>query len=323
MPEIVGRIEGDDLAVKGQVSLQREAERNTAELVSGAEVTVRTGLARITLADGGEVDICGPAHFTVLKSGGSVTLALNQGRVHVRVGSTPKISIYTALLVAEPLSAGGAPRDAVVGVEPDGSIGVSAVHGAVRLEQQLTGQSLIVPQSGEVVLAGGQLDALRDARGACRCEPVFARAEPKPKPPQIGAVALSSESAAKPQEAKKEQPKPANEEPTWTVVMPPLTFDANQPPPALEPRAETILLVREVRVQPAVVFTGRVEKPPKVKSAKKQTNEIAAVVLPAKETKSVSAIAENSTPAGNKTSGGFGAKLRNFFRRLFGGKPKS
>jgi len=180
-----------------------------------------------------------------------------------------------------------------------------------------------VPQSGEVLLAGGQLDAVREARGACRCEPVFARAEPKPKPPQIGAVALNSEGAAKPPETKKEPPKPATEAPTWTVVMPPLTFDANQPPPALEPRAETILLVRELRIQPAVVFTGRVEKPPKVKTAKKRTTEIATAAPPAGETKPVSAVAETGTAEGNKTSGGFGAKLRNFFRRLFGGKPKN
>jgi hypothetical protein len=322
-PDTVGRIEGDDLAVKGQVSLLREAGRGAAELVSGAEVTVRTGLARITLADGGEVDICGPAHFTVLKSGGSITLALNQGRVHVRLGSTPALSIYTALLVAEPLSVSGAPRDAVVGVEPDGSIGVNAVHGAVRLEQQLTGQSLVVPQSGEVLLAGGQFDSMREARGACRCEPVFARAEPKPKPPQIGAVALNSESGAKPAETRKEPPKPATEEPTWTVVMPPLTFDANQPPPALEPRPETILLVREVRVQPAVVFTGRVEKPTKLKGSKKQEDVIAAAAPSAEGTKAASVVAEEGVPEGNKSSGGFGAKLRNFFRRLFGGKPKS
>jgi hypothetical protein len=311
-PETVGRIEGDDLAIKGQVSLLREGGHSAAELVSGAEVTVRTGLARITLADGGEVDICGPAQFTVLKSGGSLTLALNQGRVHVRIGSAPMVTIYTAQVVASLISVGERPRDATIGVEADGSLRAVAAHGAVRLEHQLTGQSLVVPQSSEVVLPGGQVESLREARGECRCEPVFARAAPPaPTPVQVGALASSEGDAAKIDAARKNPTKPATEEPKWTVVMPPLTFDASKPPPALEPRPETILLVREVRVQPAVVFTGRVEKPLKVKAVKTLK---ATAPEPAA---SVTAAAEK------KSGGGFGSKLRNFFRRLFGGKPKS
>lgn len=333
-PETVGRIEGDDIAVKGQVSLLREGGRNAAELASGAEVTVRTGLARITLADGGEIDICGPAQLTVLKSGGSLTLALNQGRVHARIGSTPALTIYTALVVAVPISVGQEARDATIGVEADGSLGVVATHGAVRLEQQLTGQSIVIPERGEVVLPGGQLEALREARGACVCEPIFTRGEtPVPKPPQMGAVAVNSGEGAKPNDPKKELPKPATEEPRWTVVMPPLAFDASKPPPALEPRPETILLVREVRVRPALVFTGRVEKPQKIKTPKKQKASASAAEKASSEKSSIEtqAAAIESAPAEAKTeaapaleqkaSSGFGAKVRNFFRRLFGGKP--
>ncbi len=308
---MVGRIEGDDLAIKGQVSLLREGGQNAAELVSGAEVTVRTGLARITLADGGEVDICGPAQITVLKSGGSVTLALNHGRVHMRIGSAPVVTVYTAQVVASLISVGERPRDATIGVQTDGSLRVVAAHGAVRLEQQLTGQSLVVPQSSEVVLPGGQMDSIREARGECRCEPVFAR-RVTPTPVQVGALASNEGDAAKRDASKKDSPKPATEEPKWTVVMPPLTFDATQPPPALGPRPETILLVREVRVQPGVVFTGRVEKPAKIKADKKQKATVAAT-----ESAATAATGEK------KSGGGFGSKLRNFFRRLFGGKPKS
>ncbi|MBI1738431.1 MAG: hypothetical protein HYR58_04210 [Acidobacteria bacterium] len=324
-PETVGRIEGDDLAIRGQVSLLREGGQSAAELVSGAEVTVRTGLARITLADGGEVDICGPAQFTVLKSGGSLTLALNQGRAHVRIGNTPMVTIYTAAVVASLISVGEGPRDATIGVEADGSLRVVAAHGAVRLEQQLTGQSLVVPQSSEVALPGGQLESLREARGECRCEPVFARAAPPaPTPVQVAALASSVGDAAKPDAAKKDPPKPATEEPKWTVVMPPLMFDATKPPPALEPRPETILLVREVRVQPAVVFTGRVEKPPKIKAAKKRKEAAATTETSASVVASAEGAKVESAPVTEKKSGGgFGSKLRNFFRRLFGGKPKS
>ncbi len=41
--------------------------------------------------------------------------------------------------------------------------------------------------------------------------------------------------------------------------MPPLVFDASSPAPPPEPSPEMIQLVREVRVTPDVVFTGRVE----------------------------------------------------------------
>jgi hypothetical protein len=216
------------------------------------------------------------------------------------------MTIYTALVVASLISVGGRPRDATIGVEADGSLRVVAAHGAVRLEQQLTGQSLIIPQSSEVLLPGGQMAALREARGECRCEPVFARAAPPaPTPVQVASVAANS-GDAKPEAAKKDPPKPAAEEPKWTVVMPPLTFDATKPPPALEPRPETILLVREVRVQPALVVSGRVEKPVKIKAVKKQV-----------ATASVAASVEK------KSGGGFGSRLRNFFRRLFGMKPKT
>ncbi len=340
VPETVGRIEGDDIAVKGQVSLLRESVLNTAELSSGADVTVRSGLARITLADGGEIDICGPAQFTVLKSGGSLTLALNHGRVHTRMGSTPAVTIYTALVVAAPISVGDGPRDATVGVEADGSLGIVAAHGAVRLEQQLTGQSVVVPERGEVLLPGGQLEALREARGACKCEPVFARGEtPAPKPPQMGAVAVNAGDTTKPENSKKEPPKPAAEEPRWTVVMPPLSFDATKPPPALEPRPETILLVRELRVQPTLLITGRVEKPQKIKLPQKQMaaesagensstarsvsgTTPAATATPSAQSSQTDGTADTSSVE-QKSGGGFGAKLRNFFRRLFGGRPKS
>ncbi|HEV8383754.1 MAG TPA: hypothetical protein VGQ11_02700 [Candidatus Acidoferrales bacterium] len=338
-PETVGRIEGDDIAVKGQVSLLRESGQNAAELTSGADVTVRSGLARITLADGGEIDICGPARFSVLKSGGSLTLALNLGRVHARIGaeaSGPAVTIYTALVVAALISVGNRPRDVTVGVDADGSLGIVAAHGAVRLEQQLTGQSIVVPERGEVLLPGGQLEALRTANGACVCEPVFARGEPPaPKPPQMGAVAVSSGDGVKPESAKKEPPKPATEEPRWTVLMPPLAFDATKPPPALEPRPETILLVRELRVQPALIISGRVERPEKKKTpqnkdasamkshaAKTPDETKVAVATPAAPASTRAAASADTPVAEQKTGGGFGAKLKNFFRRLFGVRPK-
>ena len=42
--------------------------------------------------------------------------------------------------------------------------------------------------------------------------------------------------------------------------MPPLTFDANAPAPRPEPNPDMILLIRQVRVEPELVWTGRVEE---------------------------------------------------------------
>ena len=49
--------------------------------------------------------------------------------------------------------------------------------------------------------------------------------------------------------------------------MPPLMFNADSPAPAPEPNPEMILLIREVRVEPELVWTGRVE--PAAKPAKR------------------------------------------------------
>ena len=51
-------------------------------LRSGSDVHVKAGQARIELIEGGHITICGPAHFSVLKSGGSLTLALDTGTIH-------------------------------------------------------------------------------------------------------------------------------------------------------------------------------------------------------------------------------------------------
>ena len=46
-----------------------------------------------------------------------------------------------------------------------------ANRGALRLEQQLTGQNILVPQGGDVFLANGQIDSLRTGSGGhCECE---------------------------------------------------------------------------------------------------------------------------------------------------------
>jgi hypothetical protein len=330
-PEAVGRIEGEDVAVKGQVTLVRDAGRNAALLVSGSEVTVRAGQARITLDGGGEIDVCGAAKFTLLKSDGSLTLALHYGCVRLRLASAPQLNVFSAVVSATALDIADGPRDAVLSLETDGSMCVAALRGVVRLEHQLSGQSLVVPQNGEIEIPGGEWEALKSGTGRCRCEVSLPASEPPAAPrtqsTTLTRPALPAEAPAEKQEPPKPSP-PATEQPVWKVMMPPLTFRADAP--AAEPREEIVWLVREARVQPAAVFTGRVEpRPAPVKTAKarREMDSPGKSEQPSRaSSESSEARAERESPAaqvdaageGNRV--GFGTRLKNFFRRLFGRK---
>jgi hypothetical protein len=312
-PETVGRIYGADIAVKGAIGVEVEGGRSTTALASGSEVTVRSGAARLLLAEGGEIGVCGPAHFSLLKSGGSITLALDYGRIHARLEGAMPLTVYSALIVATPVAIAAGPRDATIGLEQSGAMCVLAGRGAVRIEQQLTGQVILVPQSGEVAFAEGQLDSLRGSAGACQCDVQTAKADPPegPRPPEI-TVAVPADLArpikppqknAKPETVEDVKP-PAIEEPIYKVMMPPLSFNAASPePPEPQPSPETMLLVREVRVRPAVEFHGRVEEAPAPLAA--QPAHVTGSVLEAPPKKHAS----------------FGTRVRGFFRRLFGRTP--
>lgn len=317
-PETIGRIEGSFTA-RGQVSITQEGAASVTTLLSGTEVTVANGNARMTLLDGSEIDVCGPANFSVLKSGGAITLALNHGRVHGRVSPDVPLVIYTAMIVATPVSISREPRDFVIALDSAGTLGIRAQHGAVRLEQQFTGQSVLVPRYAEMQVRNGELETLAAAApGSCHCEiPMVAKAQPAPavnatpvaKPPQ---VSIAAPNPPKEHTERVEPPRPAAEIPTFTAVMPPLTFDANSPAPPPSTHPEMVLLIREVRVQPATVFTGRVEK-----GASSQTQRAS---TPAANDRTATVTTERTN---GESKPSFGTRFANFFRRLFGGKPKN
>ena len=52
---------------------------------------------------------------------------------------------------------------------------------------------------------------------------------------------------------------PRMEQPIYRVIVPPLTFDANEPAPPPDPDPADILLVREAEPLSQPVFDGRVE----------------------------------------------------------------
>jgi len=259
----VGVIDGESISVTGPMSVEVVHGRVKTILRSGSDVRVNSGAARIDLMDGGLVSICGPAHLSVLKSAGSLTIALDTGTIHVRLERELALNIYTPQIQAQTVAIGDGPRDALVGFDPSGAMCIRANLGAVRLEQQLTGQSVLVPQAGDVFIFNGQLDGLRTSAGHCACDLQTVKPTPSPQP-EVSRLASAEAASKKAPDTKPNTPPatvetiPAKEDPVYQVFMPPLVYDANaKVQPEVDPRM--IVLVRRVRVRPTLIFQGRVE----------------------------------------------------------------
>jgi hypothetical protein len=202
--------------------------------------------------------------------------------VHIEHGLA--VNIYTPQIQAQTVAIGDAPRDALVGFDTSGAMCIRANRGAVRVEQQLTGQSILIPQAGDVLLLNGQFDSLRTSAGHCACDSQTAKRSPPPQPTTV------------------ETPI-AKEEPVYQVFMPPLIYDANaKVQPEIDPKL--IVLVRRVRVRPTLIFQGRVE------------GETVAAVTPAPPATAPAASSSAPRPAA-PGSDSFVDRVRNFVRRLW------
>jgi hypothetical protein len=255
--EVVGRLSGDDVAVKGAVSFDVDNGRSTAMLATGSEVTVRSGQAEIDLIEGGDIAVCGPAHFSILKSGATIVLALDYGRVHLQVGAAVAVTIYTPLVVATPVAIGDNPRDITIGLDQLGELCAIAASGAVRIEQQFTGKSVLVPQGGQINLSGGELQAIRNMASAnCSCDLLISQSR-APKQIELSVpIHVPAKPPAKPAAAPIQPPA---DEPVYRIDMPPLIFDARSPAPPPDPDPALMLLVRESQPEAQVMFQGLVE----------------------------------------------------------------
>jgi hypothetical protein len=309
-PDSVGIIDGESISVTGPMSVEFVHGQAKTLLRSGSDVRVKSGTARIDLVEGGQISICGPAHLSVLKSGGSLTIALDTGMVHLQIEHQLPVNIYTPQLQAQTVSIGDGPRDVLIGFDPGGAMCLRANRGAVRLEQQLTGQSVLIPQAGDVLLLNGQLDGLRTSAGHCSCELQSARATAPPET-EVSRPATAEELSKQAANAKPNpqpaavDPPPAKEEPIYQVFMPPLIYDANaKVQPDIDPRM--IVLVRRVRVRPTLIFQGRVEGV-----------AVAAATPPPSAPAPVTA-AKSTKPAA-PASDSFVDRVRNFVRKLWSG----
>lgn len=234
-PGAIGRVEGNDVSVDNGTttdSSSAAAKPGSPSFVfNGSVLTVHDGKARLALVAGGQVDICGPAKFTLLQSGPSITLALNFGRVHLQLPSSTPLRIFTPTMIATPLDIGGASRDIIAGLDMNDSLCVVATSGAIRLEQQFTGAGLIVPQSGEFFLSAGNLVPVAGTPGSCECTPMHAQSLP---PPQIPVMGVTSRDQLNTEQYPSEAPTPA------PPTAPPTEAAAKEPAP--EPNVQLRIL---------------------------------------------------------------------------------
>lgn len=300
----VGVIDGESIAVSGPMRVEALRGQVKTILRSGSDVRVKSGTARIDLVEGGWITACGPAHFSVLKSAGSLTVALDSGTIHAHIEGNPSLTVYTPQIQAQSISIGGGQQDILVGFDTPGAMCIRANRGAVRLEQQLTGQSIIVPQAGNVLVLNGQLESLRTSAGRCACEPQMAKAissagvevSRPATTEELREKALEPRTAAQTTPAEKSS---SNEEPIYQVFMPPLVYDVNaKVQPEYDPKM--IVLIRRVRVRPTLIFQGRVE------------GEMVAAVIPPP----APAPAAASKPAA-RPNDSFVDRVRTFVRKLW------
>ncbi|MGA8406827.1 MAG: hypothetical protein WB680_06575 [Candidatus Acidiferrales bacterium] len=341
-PGAIGRLEGNDVSIDVGAGTGAATVSSSAGgyVFNGSVVTVHDGKARLTLEVGGEVDVCGPAKLTLLQSGGAITLALDFGRIHLQLLRGTSLRIFTPTIIATPLDISGETRDITAGLDMNDSLCVLATSGAIRLEQQFTGEGIIVPQAGEFFLNAGKLVPIAGTPGSCACTAMHAQSAPPPQIPLLGVSSSASlapapvEPAATAAQPASKAPEPAAEPnvqlrvlaqaddvhptappakdaapppppdamPEYKIIMPPLGFSASSPTPPSEPPMDAVLLVRTVHVEPEYEFTGHVEPPPM--DAAERDDAAAATRQSAKNAKSV----------GNKKEG-FWARLK----RAFGG----
>jgi hypothetical protein len=288
---ILGQITGIDISVTGPSQPAPNSPIPAIEFSGGSTIVVHSGKAHIDFVGGGELDICGPAKFTVLSSGEALTIALSFGRVRLRVDALRPISIYSPLVLATPVPIGDRARDATVGLTNNGAMCVLASSGAVRLQNQLSGETVIVPQPAEVLVPSGSFATLPPATGQCRCEfdesrakqsapatpsiapPVNSASVPTTQPNQPatakstpGSVSSAQQHASSlPPNVPVTAPAPSPAAPTATaqaplkINLPPIGYDVKSATETAEPLSvATLMLAQEAVVQPDWTFHGTV-----------------------------------------------------------------
>jgi len=222
----------------------------------------------------------------MFKAGGAITLALDSGTIHAVIGSEVSLNIYTPQIQARPISIGNGAEDVLVGWDSAGAMCIRANKGAVRLEQQLTGQTVLVPQTGDVSLTKRPDREFARSRRALRL-----RGANGDEADDSGNRTKSTCNQRRHQEKNRGSqnrrrrtrflPAPS-EEPVYQIFMPPLQYDAKAKvqadfdPNLINPGASSARA-------PHADFSGRVEGDPVVARAaarRRQRNHLQRRKLP-------------------------------------------
>jgi len=296
----LGQVSGSDVTVTGPSSGTAEATQsgslNVYSVVDGSTIVVHSGKARLDFAGGGEADICGPAKLAVLNSGEALTIAVSFGRVHVKVDALRPITIYTPTILATPISIQEQPREMTLGMANSGAMCVAATHGAVQVQQQLSGEMLVIPEPSEVELRDSPFGAAPATTGSCTCDsegpgaqrettpPITAaQSEPPANAPKASASSVSDKMPAetvgpaptKTSVAAASKPAPqrpserrevttyTSTNPTLKAVYPRIGDDMESATISAVPLSvATLMLAKEADVETGWTFQGTVIGPP-------------------------------------------------------------
>jgi len=229
----IARFTGDDISFEGSTLGGAVPGGTSFFISSGTVLTVHSGDARLTLPGGGTVDICGPAKLTLLESNNAYTVALNFGRVHVRLADPTQLHVFTPFVMATPVSIAEEARDFTIGLDINDAMCVFAAQGAARLEDQFSSEGLVVPQLGEFFLSGEKLQPVGGPAGTCRCYRDEARAIIPPRPiPTATPQPQSAPPAAAPVTAQSAAPAPQASSAPPTAAP---THVASSTPPTAAP----------------------------------------------------------------------------------------
>jgi hypothetical protein len=234
-PGAIGQVEGHDVSVESGTAAATQTSTSAASIYvsNGSVVTVHSGQAQMMLFAGGEVDLCGPAKVTLLKSGEAITLALNFGRMRVQLPARTSLRVFTPTIIGTPLDISGGARDVTMGLNLDDSLCIVAGSGAIQLEHQFTGERLIVPQAGEFFLDSGKLAPVAGTHGSCQCVAEKSQPIPLPSPPLPEYVDATPTPPVRPSVAPLFAQPPAIEQtPAAPLIKP--SVEANIPPPRIE-----------------------------------------------------------------------------------------
>ena len=319
--QVIAHIRGGDVSVDGQML---QPASTLVSVVNGNVVTVHSGEASMQLVDGGEISICGPAKVTVLAANGQITLALEFGSVHADLPKTASLRVLTPSIVATPIDIDGRKREVTFGLDQSGSLCVVASTGAVQLEQQFTGERLIVPEAADFELHNGQLVPSTDDGLSCKCAavPQILPGEPSGQhypapetadqiPPPAEVALLSRTNGEHPIASADAQPTSVtapDAPPVNAIVLPPMVFSAASSSSADIPTEETAMLIREVHAEPEWVYSGEVQAPAFAREMSKALGESGS----SGNRPHAEATSQNGA---QKTSKGFWASLKRFFAR--------